>query len=178
MKLGIATRNKVKIEALREAIAEYDFLKTASIEIVDAVSNVSDQPKSLEETVAGARNRAKFAFQNNDLGFGVEDGLMAVPQSLTGFMNVCVCAIFDGDRFCLGLSPAFEYPPAVADLVFKKDMDVNQAYYSLGFTDDQNIGSSQGAIGILTKGRWNRKMTAKWAIEAALIQIDNKKLYL
>jgi inosine/xanthosine triphosphatase len=181
MKINIGTKNEIKISALREVIAGYDFLAEAEVVGVDAGSGVADQPKSFEETIRGAKNRAQNAFNDDkmrlgDLAVGIEDGLMAVPESLTGFMNVCVCAFYDGGRYYLGLSPAFEYSPRVVDLV-NKGMDINQAYYSLGLTDDEKIGSSQGAIGLLTKGRWCRKEMVKLAIIAALIQLDNKDLY-
>lgn len=176
MKITIGTKNKIKENALREIVADYDFLKTAAVELIDTDSGVADQPKSLEETVIGAKNRAKKAFQNCDLSVGIEDGLMAVPESLTGFMNVCVCAFYDGQKYCLGISAAFEYPPKAIELV-KRGMDINQAFYKLGLTGNLSIGSAEGAVGILTHGRWQRKDTIKQAIISALIQIEGKELY-
>ncbi len=176
MKVIIGSKNKNKVEALVEIVAQYDFLASAEIFGLDVDSQVADQPKSLKETVGGAKNRAEKAFKNCDLGVGVEDGLMEVEESLTGFMNVCVCALYDGKRYYLGLSAAFEYPPKAVDLV-EKGMDINQAFYSLGLTENSSVGSAEGAIGILTRGRWNRKETAKQAITSALIQLENKELY-
>jgi inosine/xanthosine triphosphatase len=185
MKINIGTKNKIKIGALRETIAGYDFLAAAIVESVECGSAVSDQPKSLEETVCGAKNRARSAFNEGrealsaaqgDLSAGIEDGLMPVPGSLTGFMNLCVCAFYDGKRYYLGTSAGFEYPPLAIDLV-KKGKDINQAFYELGLTDDPKVGSARGAIGILTKNRWCRKDTVKQSIVAALIQLDNKTIY-
>jgi inosine/xanthosine triphosphatase len=185
MKINIGTKNNIKIEALRETIAGYDFLAGAVVEGIECGSAVSDQPKSLEETVRGAKNRAQSAFNDcrealsaakGDLSAGIEDGLMLVPGSLTGFMNLCVCALYDGKRYYLGTSAGFEYPPAAIDLV-KKGKDVNQAFHELGLTNDPEVGSSEGAIGILTKNRWRRKDTVKQSIIAALIQLDNKDIY-
>jgi inosine/xanthosine triphosphatase len=185
MKIIIGTKNNIKISALREIIGDYDFLKAAEMEGTSAESEVSDQPKTLEETVLGAKNRAKNAFRSyregselskGDLGVGVEDGLMEVPGTLTGLMNITVCAFYDGDRYFLGLSAAFEYPPRTIELV-KGGLDINQTFYKMKLTDDPEIGSAQGAIGILTKNRWCRKDTVKQAITAALIQLDNKDLY-
>ena len=160
-----------------EVIAGYDFLKDMAVEGIDAGSGVADQPKTLEETVIGAKNRAVAVFTDGDYGVGIEDGLMVVGGSLTGFMNICVCSFYDGKTHHLGLSPAFEYPPKAIGLVAKEGVDINQAFYSLGLTDNPKVGSAQGAIGILTKGRWDRKLMVKLAVAAALIQLDNKDLY-
>ena len=181
MKIAIGTENKIKISALAETVADYDFLAQARIYEVKVSSGVDDQPKSLPETVRGAKNRARAAFAAaglgaGDFGIGIEDGLMEVKYSFTGFMNIGICAIYDGDKFHLGSSAAFEYPPAAVELV-KQGMDINQAFHKLGLTKNPFVGSSEGAIGILTRGRWDRKTTVKQALTAALIQIENKPLY-
>lgn len=176
MKINIGTKNTIKIDALRETIAGYDFLKGARVDGVDSNSEVADQPKSLEETICGAKNRAKSAFGGCNFSVGIEDGLMTVPQTLTGSMNLCVCAFYDGTRYYLGTSAGFEYPPKAIDLV-AKGRDINQAFYELGLTDNPKVGSALGAIGILTKNRWCRKDTVKQSIIAALIQLENKNLY-
>lgn len=176
MKINIGTKNEIKTGALREIIAGYDFLKNAAVEGIDVGSNVADQPRSLEETVRGAKNRAQAAFNDCDLSAGIEDGLMAVPGCLTGYMNVTVVAFYDGAHYYCGLSSAFEYPPDAIELV-KGGLDINQAFYKMKLTDNPKIGSAQGAVGILTKGRWRRKDTIQQAITAALIQLENKPLY-
>jgi len=181
MKIFAGTANKIKIEAIVEIAADYEFLSGAKVEGIDVSSGVADQPKNLAETVRGAKNRARAAFlaggaRPGDLSVGIEDGLMAVPGTLTGYMNIGICAFYDGKRYYLGTSAAFEYPPKAIELV-KKGMDINQAFYSLGLTENQSVGSAQGAIGILTRGRWSRKETAKQALIAALLQLENKELY-
>lgn len=177
MKINIGTANTIKIEALREAIAGSESFKDVLIEGIDTGSAVADQPKSLEETVRGAKNRSKAAFNNCDFSVGIEDGLMAVPGTLTGYMNIGICAFYDGKKYYLGTSAAFEYPPKAIELV-EKGFDINQAFHMLGLTDDPKVGSAEGAIGVLTRGRWNRKETAKQAVIAALLQLENRELYL
>ncbi|MCU0652716.1 MAG: inosine/xanthosine triphosphatase [Candidatus Pacebacteria bacterium] len=177
MKINVGTANRIKLEAVEETIGNYDFLAGARVTGIDVGSGVADQPKSLEETVAGAKNRAKNSFTDCDLSVGIEDGLMAVPGTRTGYMNTSVCAFYDGKNYHLGFSAAFEYPPKAVELV-ESGRDINQAFYELGLTRDPKIGSAKGAIGILTKDRWIRKDTVKQSLTAALIQLDNKKLYL
>jgi non-canonical (house-cleaning) NTP pyrophosphatase len=102
---------------------------------------------------------------------------MHVPHTKTDFMNICVCVIYDGEEYHIGISSAFEYPTKVTELVFKEGLDVNQAFYRAGLTKNPKIGSSEGAIGVLTHGRLTRKEHIKQGIAMALIHLENAQLY-
>ncbi len=177
MKIIVGSTNPVKVEAVRETISDYNFLKEAEVIGVAVSSRVSNQPKSLDETVTGAMNRARYAFKNCDYSIGLEDGLMRVPWTKMGYMNICVCDIFDKKEHCLGLSSAFEYPTEVIRLVLKEGLDINQAFHKVELTDNPKIGSDEGAIGILSKGRLMRKEYSKQAIMMALVRLENKRMY-
>ncbi len=177
MKIIVGSTNFVKVEVVREVISSYGFLKGAEVIGVNVSSRVSAQPKSLEETLTGAMNRARYAFRDCDYSVGLEDGLMRVHWAKTGCMNVCVCDVFDGREHYLGLSSAFEYPLEVVRLVLKEGLDVNQAFHKIGLTDNPKIGSDEGAIGILSRGRLMRKEYSKQAITMALVRLENKELY-
>ena len=140
-------------------------------------SKISEQPKSLEETIRGAMNRAKSSFQDCTYSFGIESGLMQVPYSQTGSMDFCACAIYDGENHFLGLSCAFECPPAVMRLVHEEGLDLNNACYKAGLTNDPKIGNSEGIIGILTNGRVTRKEYTKQAIIMALMHLEYATLF-
>ena len=121
MKINIGSKNIVKIEALKEIIKDYpDFL---DLEIIskDVSSDVSDQPKSLDETIKGAMHRAENAFGDCEYSFGLESGLMKVSETKTGYMDFTACAIYDGKIFHLGLSSCFEYPPKVVEYILGKN---------------------------------------------------------
>lgn len=51
MKLIVASLNPQKIQAVSDLISKYDFLNGGIVESVQVPSGVSDQQKSLEETV-------------------------------------------------------------------------------------------------------------------------------
>ncbi len=136
-------------------------------------SGVSDQPKSLEETIEGAKNRARKAHNDCDYSFGIESGLMAVPHTKSGYMDVCACAIFDGSEYHLGLSSAWEAPERVFKLILEDGLDMNEAAYEVGLTKDKKVGSAQGLVGIMTRGRLTRKEYTKEDIRTSLIHIDN-----
>jgi inosine/xanthosine triphosphatase len=173
MNIKIASQNPVKVEALKEILLDYNHLQDAKVESVDVSSGVSDQPKSLEETITGAKNRAKTAHIDCEYSFGIESGLMAVPHTKSGYMDVCACAIFDGSKYHLGLSSAWEAPEKVSKLILEDGLDMNEAAYKAGLTKDKKVGSAQGLVGIMTKGRLTRKAYTKEAIRTSLIHIDN-----
>ncbi|MFH1173103.1 MAG: inosine/xanthosine triphosphatase [bacterium] len=172
MKIIIGTNNQVKIEAVKEILADYPHLKEAAVTNQETVSGVSEQPKSLEETVQGAMNRAQKSFTDCDYSLGLKSGLMAVPNSKSGFMDVCVCAIYDGREFHLGLSSAWEAPKKVMDYMIKDGLDMNQAALKAGLTKNEKVGSAEGLVGIMTKGRLTRKEYTKEAIRTALIHLE------
>ena len=174
MRINVGSRNGVKVDAVKEIITEYPMWKNAEVLSVDVSSGVPNQPKSLQETMTGAKNRAERAFKDCDYSVGIESGLMAVPGTNTGYLNIDVCAIYDGTRFYLGSAPLFEYPPEVTKLVTEEGLDINQAFLKAGHTNNPVIGSSEGVIGALTKGRVPRKECTKLAIRMALLQIENR----
>src|SRR3989344_1484179 len=155
----------------------YEILKEAEIIPFESNSGVSDQPKSLEETIKGAINRAKFSFKDCHYSFGIESGLMSVPETKTGYMNFCACAIYDGSQIHLGMSSAFEFPKKITKIIHSLEIGANEAAHRLGLTNDKKIGSSQGIIGLLTKGRVTRKDYTIQAIRMALIHLENPELY-
>jgi len=63
MIINVGSQNKVKIEAVTEVFSEFDQFKNLEVVSLDVPSSVSVQPCSLEETIAGARNRATAAFK-------------------------------------------------------------------------------------------------------------------
>jgi len=172
MRINIGSKNQVKVDAVREILQDYHYLKDAEIIVVEVQSEVYKQPKSFKEVISGAINRARNAFLDCDYSFGIESGLMAVPNTKTGFMDVCVCAISDGKEYHLGLSSAWEAPKEVTDYMLNDGLDMNEAAYKAGLTKNREVGSAEGLIGIMTKGRLTRKEYTKEAIRAALIHVD------
>jgi inosine/xanthosine triphosphatase len=174
MKIGIGSKNQVKIAALKEILQDYPRFNDAEIIAVDVLSEVNGQPTSLDETITGAMNRSRNACKKGySYGFGMESGLMAVPYTKTGYMDVCVCAIYDGQEYHLGLSSAWEAPKSITEYITKEGLDMNEAAFMAGVTSNPNIGSGEGLVGVMTKGRLTRKEYTKEAIRTALIHVDN-----
>jgi len=172
MKIHVGSKNKIKVDAVSELLHDYPHLKNAEICPFETSSGVADQPKSLEETVRGAMNRAKEVLRDGSYGFGIESGLMKVPGTKSGFMDVCVCAIYDGTEYHIGLSSAWEAPKKVMEYMLSEGLDMNDAAHKAGLTNNPKIGSAEGLVGIMTKGRLDRKAYTKEAIRTALIHLE------
>jgi inosine/xanthosine triphosphatase len=175
MRIVIGSKNDVKVDAVRETAEEYPLLQGATFEGFDAASGVSDQPKGLEETLRGAITRAKAAYASGtyDLAFGIESGIVEVPYTKSGWMDVTTCAIHDGKEIHLGLSSLFECPLEVTRLMVEEGMNMNDAMRAAGHTSESKLGSGIGAIGVLTKGRITRKDYTKQAIRLAMIHLED-----
>jgi inosine/xanthosine triphosphatase len=178
MKINVASKNPVKVEAVKEVVALHGFLSGAVVSGFEAKSGVSNQPTSIEEIKDGATNRAIAVFKNCDFSFGIESGFMGIPSKMTKteFVNITVCVIYDGTIRGLGLSSGFVCPPKVTKLVID-GMELDEAYRVSGLTNDPRIGRSEGIIGHLTGGKLSRKNWIKEAVQRALVQLENPELY-
>src|SRR3989344_3842541 len=167
MKIIVGSKNTVKVAAVKEVLADYKNFAGYEVEGIEIDSAVSDQPKSLEETIHGAIHRSRVAFNNCIYSFGIESGLMKVPYTKTGMMDFCACAIFDGINFHLGLSSAFELPLRISSMIQEDNLTLNEAFYRCGLSSDPKVGSSDGAIGFLTQNKVTRKDYTKQAVHMA-----------
>jgi inosine/xanthosine triphosphatase len=176
MRINIGSLNPVKVEAVKDTIKQYGFFKDAKIVPIESESEVSGQPKSLNETITGAKNRAKNCFQNCDYSIGIESGLIETNEPRTKHMNFCVCAIYNGKKFALGFSPAFPLPKIFSDsIAIGKEVDA--VAYETKQTDNPGIKKESGIIGIWTKGIVTRKDYTIPAIQMALIELQNPELF-
>ncbi len=179
MKINVGSKNQTKIIAVQEAVFLYPSLFPGpEITGIDVNIDLFGHPKALKETIEGAISRAKNAFVNCSYSFGLEGGLMEVPFSKSGFMEVGACAVYDGKEIYLGLSPAFEWPLKVTDLILENKADASQAFRQLGLTSHEKLGAvSGGIIGLLTDGKLTREDYTKYSILMALIRLEKKDIY-
>jgi inosine/xanthosine triphosphatase len=149
----------------------YDLTITAT----DADSEVPDQPFGLDQTIDGAINRAKNAFSEEyDLSVGIESGLMEVPYTLTGYIDLQWCAIFDGDKITLGVSSGFEYPPKVIGEVLN-GVEVGDVMDKVtGVTD---LGRKKGAVSHLSHDMLDRTENTEQCVLTAMIPRMNQEVY-
>ena len=176
MRINVGTKNPTKISAVEEIIKDYHMFAGAEVYGLKVSSGVSKQPISLEETAKGAVNRAINSFKNCNYSFGIESGLTPLSYALTGYVNISVCAIYDGkNKPFIGASSGYEYPPKVIREIIENNLEVDEAMFKCGFTENKDIGQSEGAISILTNGRIDRKNYMQGAIRNALIKLENPR---
>ena len=169
----VGSKNKAKVEAVAEILRDYGHLKDAAVEGIDVSSDVSAQPKSLEETIRGARNRAKNAFYACDFSVGIESGLMEVPYSKSGYMDICAAVIYDGNEYHLGLSSGWEFKDqSIMKTIVEGGKEMTDVLVDRGMFVDPNEKTEGGAIGLVTRGRLPRKDFTMQALRSALIHID------
>lgn len=180
MIIAVGSTNEAKVSAVKEVLMESPHLSQAEVLAFPASSDVSEQPLSLSETIQGAKNRARNAFNScahSVYSFGIESGLMETPDTSTGFLHVCACAIYDGTNYCIGLSTGFEVPPQILELILDKKMCLSKACLHSGISNNAKIGSTEGLIGVLTKGKIDRKEYSKQCVLAAILQLENATWY-
>jgi len=179
MIIAVGSTNHAKVNAVKEVLQDSSHFPPFEIVSLSVGSDVSDQPISFQETIQGAKNRAKNAFMQRDCkySFGIESGLMAAAETASGYLHISVCCIFDGQSYYTGLSRGFEIPPLILDLVLDQKMDLAKACLHSGISQNQNIGSTEGLIGVLTRGRVDRKAYSKECVMAAVVQLENADWY-
>lgn len=173
MRIAVASKNPVKIEAVKEAFAEF-FKDSFETESFSVSSGVSDQPLGNKETRRGAENRAKAVRLKSpdfDYYIGIEGGVSMLRGQMVAFAWM---VILNGKTEGAARTASFFLPPRVAELVLSG--------YELGQADDmvfkkQNSKQQNGAVGLLTNNVVVRKSLYKQAIILALIPFFNPELY-
>ena len=173
MKIVVASRNPVKLEASRQGFAQV--FPDTPLEVIgaDAASGVSEQPMSDAETLAGARNRAsnaRKAYPEADYWVGIEGGIEDVDGALQAFAWIVVNSPEKTGR---GRTGTFVLPDEVAALVHQG--------MELGHADDAVFGRSNskqenGSVGILTGDIIDRVTFYSPAVVLALIPFMNPQL--
>jgi inosine/xanthosine triphosphatase len=138
------------------------------------VSDVRDQPLSSEETLIGARNRAKNARDNHEGDFwvGIEGGIEDHQDELEAFAWMVIM----GTDGTVGKSRTSSFVlPHEVSLLVRSGLELGQA-------DDQVFNQSHskqknGAVGLLTNDIIDRSEYYKQAVILALVPFLKPELY-
>ncbi len=114
--VALGSQSTPKISYIEQVLTKFGV--EYKLKPFDVSSGISEQPMSQDETIQGARNRAKNALQkckDADFGIGLEAGLESKGDDL---LLVCVCAIRtkDGKEF-LGIGDKFKLAKEVTDAI-------------------------------------------------------------
>jgi len=173
MLVVVGSGNPVKIKATRNVLEK--IYGNVEVTGIDVDSEVPDQPFGMDETIKGAINRAKNAYSDEfNMSVGIESGLMETPGSITGYIDLQWCAIFDGVNITLGVSAGFEYPPEVI-LEVLNGKEVGEVMDRI--TGIDKLGQKTGAVSYLSKGLLDRTENTEQCVLTAMIPKMNKEVY-
>lgn len=172
MKVFVASKNPVKLEATRLGFSAY--FPEVDLQGISVESGVSDQPFSDEETYLGARNRsegARLLQPGADYWVGIEGGIEERGDGICAFAWIVII-----DKYKTGESrtTSFQLPAKVVELLHQG--------YELGVANDilfkkENSKQKSGAVGILTHDTVSRTELYKQAVQLALIPFLNAGWY-
>ena len=174
LRIIVGSKNPVKVGCTREAFSQA-FGNVGLVEGIDALSNIPAQPRSEEETLLGAKNRATHAkslLPEADYWVGIEGGVDEDPQGMYAFAWIYV--LHRSGKSSQSKTGTFYLPPPVVALI--------QDGMELGHADDlvfqaQNSKQQGGSVGLLTHGLITREGYYQQAMVLALIPFLNESLY-
>ena len=162
MHVAVGSTNTVKRAAVEHTFERFD----PTVETVGVDSGVSEQPRSITETITGAENRATRALSRSEsasYGVGLEGGVAHV-DGVPGLSLVMWAAVTDGERIGRGGGPSLQLPTDVATRL--------EAGEELGPVMDDvcaraNVAENEGAAGVLTTGLTSRQAALETALACA-----------
>lgn len=176
MIIGVGSKSAVMACVVRTLAPKYDLLRDTNVYHIDILDEVPYESGSINEVIRDAQNRAKTALlEGCDLGFGLKEGFIRITDNKKSILYYVVCAIYNGSKYAVGISPSFECPPAVARLV-RKGVDINEAFLKRNKTKNPK-DSGKGAVGLLTKGRLTKLDFVEQAIIMAMPKLELPKFY-
>ena len=174
MKIIIASRNPIKINATKLAFEQMFPNKVFQFEGASISSDISDQPMSDKETLKGAINRsnnAKLECIDADYWIGIEGGVEKKGNEMQVFAWIYIQS---KEMVGKARTATFDLPKKIIELI--------DSGMELGDADDvifsrRNSKQKNGAVGILTKDLIDREKYYIHAIIMALIPFNNMDLY-
>jgi len=172
MKVAVGSKNPIKVKAVEEAFKKV-FGDCEIIE-VSVSSGVSDMPMSFNESIKGAKTRAKKARKEIDADFGVglEAGFM---KTSVGIFLVGIVAIVDNNnQWGIGKGAGLLIPEKIVKEVKKgKELgDVMDEIRGL-----KNTKQKDGAVGYFTKNLIPRQQSFEIPVIYALSRFIRKEFF-
>lgn len=144
-KVYVASTNEAKVNACKEVLNDYEIIPLK----VDSL--VSSQPKSDEETIKGALNRAK-SLPSDGLRIGLEAGVNFHNDRL--FLVNWGVLIDENENVYYAGGTRIELPEFVKEGIF--DYNKELATIMEETFHEHDIRSKQGAIGVFTSNQVKR----------------------
>ncbi|WP_395338686.1 inosine/xanthosine triphosphatase [Ningiella sp. W23] len=178
MKIVVASKNPVKINAAQSAFSEVFAQNETDIIPISVASNVPDQPMTYDETREGAFNRVQNAIElygsqfEGDYYIAYEGGVEVFEDGPKTFAIVCIS---DGEQCIYGQTATLSLPLQIYQALLE-GQELGDAMDALFNT--HNIKQKGGAIGQLTSGLETRMSIYKSATILALSVFAKPALFI
>lgn len=172
MKIVVASRNPVKIDATRAAFATQFPDAELKLLPINVDSGAGDQPDSDAATRQGARTRAAEArreMPDADFWVGLEGGIEVIDEQLMAFAWMAIQG--HSGELSEARSATLPLPSAVKELV-AGGMELGEANDRVFAT--VNSKQAGGAYGLLTDGLYTRESIYCQTLILALIPFVNE----
>ncbi|MBK8987509.1 MAG: inosine/xanthosine triphosphatase [Chloroflexi bacterium] len=172
MRIAVGSTNPVKVTAVQTIVSQ--LWPEAVVTAVSVATGVSHMPLNDDETITGARNRARAARAavNADLGFGLEGGVHPDPIGLV--LQGWVVVTDGNGREGIGGAGRLRLPAGLASRVLAGE--------ELGPVMDELLGEANvkakgGAVGALTGGLVPRAQAFALGVAYALAPFVAPEFY-
>ncbi len=171
-KISIGSENPAKVAAVENAVKR--IWPDAAVVAVKVAAGVNEQPRSDDEAIEGATNRARLSLQKtgSDIGIGLESCTLDTRYGM--FTTGWVVAVGRGNEAGMGSTGSILLPERVASEI-RNGKELGPVMD--GLIGGHNTKQKQGAIGILTGNRVTRTMSFENAVIFALAKFINPEYY-
>lgn len=172
MRIALGSTSESKLRAARAVCARA--FPGAAVEAVVISSTVPAQPTSEEETVRGARHRAREARDRAgaDLGIGIEGGVYRDGRGT--WLCAWAAVVNASGREGLASGIRFPLPAWIAERALRGE---ELGAIVDGYLDQPESHEDLGAIGLLTNGLLDRQAALEQALLGALAPFVAAGLY-
>src|SRR3990172_10902579 len=172
MKIAVGSTNPVKIAAVQNIVKKV--WPEATIVSVEVKHGTSIQPKTDEEAIKGATDRAKLSLQQAaaDLGFGLEGNTVDTSHGM--FLSGWVVIVDKNGNKGIASNGGILLPEKIANEV-RKGRELGPVTDE--FIGEHNTKQKQGTVGILTNNLLDRTASFERGVICALARFLNPHYY-
>lgn len=175
MNIAVGSHNPVKLEAVRLGFEAVWNDAEHTVFGVDVTSGIADQPMSDEESLTGARNRAKEALRESPgahFGVGLEGGLHKIGGQY--FDCGWIVVVDKEGREGIGSTARILTPPKIVELI-EQGMELGAANDAL--FGAVNSKQAQGHFGLMTNNAMTRTGAYRDGVIVALSRFLHPHLF-
>ncbi|MDD3144556.1 MAG: inosine/xanthosine triphosphatase [Candidatus Gracilibacteria bacterium] len=174
MKIAIGTTRTPKVEGIKKGVNECPFFNGIEVEyILESVSSdISDMPLSIDETMLGAKNRARNLKKSGiiaDFYIGIEGGTTSIGEKK--YIGGIVYIEDNNGKGHYGFSPMMEVPKIVEKKLYIDGLELGPVMGELSGKTD--IRSENGSMGAWSNDMLTRVAEFTSAFQAAISPFFN-----